>query len=312
MNYQSNELNVLFSSDDNYAQHLGAAIYSLLYHNKDFKTISIYIIDNEISSRNRRNLEQVVEEFHYAKIAFLDFTAWKSKLHLNLAWEISLTAYARLFVAELLPMSVQRVLYLDCDMIICDDLYELWNTDLNRNMLGAVQDFVSENTKTCVGLDANDVYLNSGMLLIDLSQWRDNQIGKECLDYLNIKHGTVCHHDQGVLNGVFRSQWAIMPLRYNVMTIHYIFSSLQMKKYFDDSAEFYSEEEIQLAKEKPVILHFTPSFTSRPWFSNCTHPFKNKYWEALSATPWHDAKPQKDTSKWYVKLQGWRYRHFPV
>ena len=228
MNYQSNELNVLFSSDDNYAQHLGAAIYSLLYHNKDFKTISIYIIDNEISSRNRRNLEQVVEEFHYAKIAFLDFTAWKSKLHLNLAWEISLTAYARLFVAELLPMSVQRVLYLDCDMIICDDLYELWNTDLNRNMLGAVQDFVSENTKTCVGLDANDVYLNSGMLLIDLSQWRDNQIGKECLDYLNIKHGTVCHHDQGVLNGVFRSQWAIMPLRYNVMTIHYIFSSLQI------------------------------------------------------------------------------------
>ena len=305
-------LNVLFSSDDHYAQHLAAAIYSLLNHNGSFKRVSIYIIDNEISSKSRDRLVQVVDEFDNACIEFLDFAKWRSKLKLNLAWKISIAAYARLFVGELLPSNVERVIYLDCDMIICSSLYLLWNYDLKQNIVGAVQDLVSMSTKSCVGVEKNEAYFNSGLLLIDLSKWRERNIGEDCVFFIEEKKGMVGHHDQGVLNGVFRNHWTRLPLKYNVMTINYFFSYHQMQNYYGDLSGFYTLEEISRSKAQPAILHFTPSFTSRPWFSNCCHPLKEKYWESLSHTPWKDATPQKDTSKWYVRLQGWRYRHLPV
>lgn len=305
-------LNVLFSSDDHYAQHLAAAIYSLLNHNGSFKRVSIYIIDNEISSKSRDKLMQVVDEFDNAYIEFFDFAKWKTRLKLNLAWDISLSSYARLFMGDILPELVNRVLYLDCDMIICDSLHQLWNCDLGNHLIGAVQDCVSQATKTCVGLEKNEGYFNAGMLLVDLYRWREDDIGQRCIEFIEEKSGTVGHHDQGVLNGIFRDQWTRLPLRYNLMTINFILSVYRMKKYFGDSADYYSEEEIKQSKDHPSIIHYTPSFTSRPWFSNCCHPLKVKYWETLSLTPWKDAKPQKDTSKWYVRLQGWRYRHLPV
>lgn len=312
MNYQSDELNVLFSSDDNYAQHLAAAIYSLLIHNASFNRISIYVIDNEISPESHDKLVQVVNSFKNAYIVFLDFAKWKSKLKLNLAWDISLSSYARLFMGDILPEPVNRALYLDCDMIICGSLYQLWNHDLGEHIIGAVQDCVSQATKTCVGLKKSEGYFNAGMLLVDLYRWREDDIGQRCIEFIEGKNGTVGHHDQGVLNGIFRNRWTRLPLRYNLMTINYFLSAERMKKYFGDSADYYSEEEITQSKDHPSIIHYTPSFTSRPWFSNCCHPLKEKYWESLLHTPWKDATPQKDTSKWYVRLQGWRYRYLPM
>lgn len=312
MNYKSDELNVLFSSDDNYAQNLGASIYSLLNHNRSFKRIRLYIIDNEISLKRRDMLLQIVSLFKNACVEFIDFAKWKSKLKLNLAWSISLSSYARLFMGDILSESVNRVLYLDCDMIISDSLYQLWNHDLGTNIIGAVQDCVSQATKTCVGLKKNEGYFNAGMLLIDLYRWRENYIGQRCIEFIKEKSGTVGHHDQGVLNGIFHNKWTRLPLRFNVMTVNYFLSVDRMKKYFGDFADYYSKEEITQSKAHPSIIHYTPSFTSRPWFSNCCHPLKEKYWESLSETPWKDEKPQKDTSKWYVRLQGWRYRNLPM
>ena len=195
MNYQSDELNVLFSSDDNYAQHLAAAIYSLLIHNASFNRISIYVIDNEISPESHDKLVQVVNSFKNAYIVFLDFAKWKSKLKLNLAWDISLSSYARLFMGDILPEPVNRALYLDCDMIICGSLYQLWNHDLGEHIIGAVQDCVSQATKTCVGLKKSEGYFNAGMLLVDLYRWREDDIGQRCIEFIEGKNGTVGHHD---------------------------------------------------------------------------------------------------------------------
>ena len=80
------------------------------------------------------------------------------------------------------------------------------------------------------------------------------------------------------------------------------------KKYFKDHSNFYLYDDIENAKLHPAILHYVPSFTTRPWVSNCKHPKKNLYWNIISKTPWIDAKPEKDKSKWYVKLINFRYR----
>lgn len=303
-----NELNILFSSDDRYAQHLGAALQSLLQNNRDFSLVRIYIIENEISMLNKEKLCTLAKEFSNAEVFWIPFDTWKSRLQLNMVWNISISSYARLFVADMVPADIDRILYLDCDMIVCDSLQRLWNTDLRGCALGAVQDTISNTMKAAVGLAPEESYFNAGMLLIDLAKWREQNIGSKCLSFIQERNGSVVHHDQGVLNGVLRNQWFRLPLCDNLMTIHFIFNRKRMMDYYGENAAFYSEIEIANAKEHPVILHYTPSFTSRPWCIDCKHPRKALYWENLAQTPWKGAKPERSKDKWYVKLINWRYR----
>ena len=306
------ELNVLFSSDNHYAQHLGAAMQSLLENNPDFTVIRIYIIDNQISDLSKEKLCDIARKFSNGAIFWIPFEKWKSQLQLNMTWSISISSYARLFVAEMIPDEIDRILYLDCDMIVCDSLQNLWNTELRDCILGAVQDSIGDRTKNAVGLLPEEPYFNAGILLIDLAKWRNLDIGTKCVHFIAEKNGSVVHHDQGVLNGVLKNQWFRLPLCDNLMTIHFIFNRRRVMNYFGEHSEFYSENEIMDAKEYPVIIHYTPSFTSRPWCKDCKHPWRALYWENLNQTPWKGAKPEKSKDKWYVRLINWRYRNLPI
>jgi lipopolysaccharide biosynthesis glycosyltransferase len=311
MNTGKEQLNILFSSDNNYAQHLGVAIFSLLEQNTDFDFINIYVIENDVSKENKQKLEWIIEQFENGEIIWISFAKWKKQLSLNMAWNISISTYARIFLAEMLPDNIDRVLYMDCDMIVCDSLRILWNTDLQGKVLGAIQDDISDATKSAVGLLPKDKYFNAGMLLVDIITWREQDVGRKCLEFINSHGGNVIHHDQGILNGVLKNNWYRLPLENNLMTIHYIFNLRQIDRYYADHSEFYSREEIDIAKNNPVILHYTPSFTSRPWVKGCTHPEEKRYWDIVNRTPWKDATPIRDHSKWYIKLINWRYRNLP-
>ena len=304
-------LNVVFSSDDNYAPHLGAAIYSLICCNSGFEHIMVYIIDNEIREENRKKLSAIVNIASNAEIIWIPFEKYREKLKLNLMWNISISSYARLFIAEMVPESVKRIIYLDCDMIVCQSLKELWDTDLNGKTIGVVQDTVGCRAKEQLSLSMNERYFNAGLLLIDLDAWRKHGIGAKCLHFLEAYNGQVYHHDQGVLNGVLCNEKCILTMKYNTITIHYFFNLRQIRKYYNETAEFYSLEEIENAKSEPVIIHFTPSFTSRPWTKGCRHPLKQRYWDAVDYTPWRGMKPLKNKEKWYIRLIDWRYRVLP-
>ena len=303
-------MHIVYSSDDNYAQHLGASIYSLLMHNSDAQIV-IYVIDNGISCESKKKLQKTVACFPLSQIRWIDFSKWSEKLTLNMQWPISLSSYGRLFIGSMLPEDVSRCLYLDCDMIICDCIDGLWSRDMHGCTIAAVQDTVSRETKERIGVHCEEKYFNAGLLLIDLNKWRSIGAEQACLDFIAQYQGSVTHHDQGVLNGLFHQDVSILPLKYNVMTIHYIMSRAKILKYFREESPFYSEEELAQAKAHPVVLHYTPSFTSRPWVKTCRHPLKKLYWDAVAKTPWAGAQPVKDTSKWYVRLIDWRYRNLP-
>lgn len=305
------EMNVLFSSDDNYARHLGVAMYSLMTQNQKVEKLHFYVVDNQISLDNKSRLEQEVREFSNSSITFISFDSYVKRLHLDMVWPISMSAYARLFAAEILSEDIDRVLYLDCDMVINHDLIELWEFELGDFCIGAVQDQVSSKVKESVGMHSENQYFNSGMLLIDLKKWRDNTICSRILRFLAERRGRVVHHDQGVLNAIFCNKWFRLPLKYNVMTVHYMIPYQKCRLFYNDISSFYSEEEVEDSKLFPFILHFTPSFTSRPWEENCLHPMRSLYQFAIEATPWGRYPLVKDSTPWYLKIINWRYRNLP-
>lgn len=306
------EMNILFSSDDNYARHLGVAMYSLMIHHKKAKRLNFFVVDNHISEDNLSKLRQVVEGFSNSAITFIPFDSYLKELKLDMPWPISMSAYARLFAADLLSKDIDRVLYLDCDMIINHDLSELWEYDLSDYCIGAVQDQVSTKVKEAVGMNPNSPYFNSGMLLVDLKKWRELDVCSKAMDFIKQHKGRVTHHDQGVLNALFCNKWKRLPLKYNVMTVNYLMSLSKIHHFYKDQSSFYSEQEVDTSKFTPLILHYTPSFTSRPWEENCLHPLRSLYTIIINRTPWNKVSLSQESAPWYLRIINWRFRNLPI
>ena len=120
-------INVVYSSDNNYIPHAAASIVSLVENNKSFEKINIYFIQNCISVENRDRLESLTKRYEQLSIIWLDFSKWIKQLELNMEWNISISAYARLLITEMLKNDINKVLYLDCYIIINQSIEDLWN-----------------------------------------------------------------------------------------------------------------------------------------------------------------------------------------
>ena len=303
-------ITIVYSSDDNYILHAAASIVSLIENNETLGKINVYFIENNVSQKNKNKFENLMDTYKQLSIKWIDFSEWMQKLNLNMKWKISISAYARLFVAEMLDNNIDKVLYLDCDIIVNQSIEKLMDIDITNYYIGAVQDAVNDETKNSVGVQSGRPYYNSGMLLINLKKWREDNISETFLKFIEEHQGNVIHHDQGVINGVLKNKIYKLPLQYNVMTIHYIFNRKQIMKYYRESTEFYSEQEIKSAKNKPIILHYTPSFTVRPWIQGCKHPRRQLYWVNLNKTPWKNVEKQQNQEKWYIRIINYLYRNF--
>lgn len=304
------KLVVVYSSDDNYAQHTGVSIISLLENNKHFKEICIYVIDNEISKINKEKLIEIINKYK-RKITFVNFNKYKEELHLNMQWDIAISAYARLFISSIVPKNIDKILYFDCDIVVVNKIDELWNTDIEDYYIAGVEDTVSSTTKLMVGLSKKDKYINSGMLLINLKKWRRDNIEDKFIKFIDSKNGRVTHHDQGVINGVLYEKSKILKPSFNLMTVYYTMKREDIISYYGIEGDFYSQEEIKKSLKEPVSIHFTPGFTKRPWVKRCKHPEKQVYLDYLYRTPWKGVELEEDKSKIRVKLINWIYRNLP-
>ncbi len=127
-------MNVLYASDNNYADIMGISIFSLLENNQDMDDIRIYIINDNISDDNCKKIENIFETYGRK------MPIWKKVKGINEALQreaykdrFSQVQFARLFLEEIIDNEDDKVLYLDCDAIINDTLEELWNMPLEEN-----------------------------------------------------------------------------------------------------------------------------------------------------------------------------------
>lgn len=305
-------MNVIYSSDDNYARHVGIAITSLYDRNRELADLNVYLIDDNISPENREKLDAVAEKYG-RQLHYIPFAPYKETLSLNNKWELPISAYARLFVAQMLPESVDRILYMDCDTVVCDSLKELWETDMQGKTIAAVEDVTS-----CVFQPETDSpqpyrYICSGVILIDLKKWRAIDAQKLMLDYLDGRCGQVRHHDQTILNGVFWNDCLILHPRYDALTPTFIMSYENLKAYFSLWDSYYTKQEIRDSVKNPAIIHYTSSNIGRPW-ETCKHPKAKVYQRYWRESPWKDA-PWGTFRSTYDRGQRriyWLYRHLPV
>lgn len=304
-----NNLTVIFSSDDQYSKHLGISVTSLLENNNAFDSIDIYVIDRDIDRENKKRIINIVDKYKRT-IKFISFKHIENKIKGNIDNSKSISIYARLYIQNILPKEVNKIIYFDSDSIINCDLTELWNIDVNDYYIAGVEDTIPSKYKELIGLYKNDIYINSGMLLINLEKWRKDNLEEKFTKFINFYNGFVPHHDQGVINGVCKGKILKIHPKYNCNSNFYSFSSEEIK-YIFSITKYYSQTELDNAINNPVFLHYTPGFLNRPWIRGCIHPKKDLYIKYKELTPWRDELFQKDYSNWKIKSLCKAYRLIP-
>lgn len=274
-------LNIVFASDDNYAPFLTIAIFTLLEHNiSEFDNINIFILDDNICKDNKTKIIDLTKKYPIS-VSFI-----KTKnlgemgfnvlgLDRNLNQESSLTTYARLFMPTLIPKSVDKVLYLDCDGLIIDSFKNLWNLDISNYYCAGVIDAVNSAVKEKLGYNPEE-YINAGFLLVNLKKWREDHVEEKFINFMTENQNKFYQHDQGIINNIFKGKIKIIDPKYNLQNHYQILTYNLAKKYTCTKNEYYTKEMIDNARENPTFLHFCGPNYDRPWY-NKNHPYAETF-----------------------------------
>ena len=297
----NNNLNVLFSSNDEFAPYLGVSLYSFLEHNNaDFEKINIFLFDDGISQENKNKLNEIVSAFNQ-EINYIDSADIQSQIKnsvdiMEKDGVSSLTTYNRLFASSILT-DIDKLLYLDADSLILGSFKELWEMDISDYYIAGVEDLLSIDTiKKEIGMDTNQRYINAGFLMINLKKWRDENIEEKFFDFQRETKDKFIFHDQGIINGVCKDKILYLHPKYNLISI---FHGLDYEKIIKlgGLSNYYSRETVEEAQKDPVFVHFSGAELNRPWF-NKKQAYHELYYEYVKKTPFkEDIKPKDISAK---------------
>jgi lipopolysaccharide biosynthesis glycosyltransferase len=185
----------------------------------------------------------------------------------------------RIFLPELLP-DVDRVLYLDADLIVLDSLAPLWETALGDNYLAAVTNVFQWDhldRPAALGLDGPRVYFNAGVLLMNLEAMRDDGATGALLDFGVRNAARLDWRDQDAMNVVLGKRRLSLHPRWNVMNSVLLFPA---------SVEVFGAEAVEEARSHPAIRHFEGPATNKPWHFMCDRGMRDIYFRHRRETPW--------------------------
>lgn len=168
--------------------------------------------------------------------------------------------------------NLARVIYLDCDMVACGDLSELWHYDLQGKTIGAVEDPLALKNMRRLGIGEAHFYFNAGLLLIDLDKWRRENTQERLFEYLSAHPEQLKHQDQDLLNVVLFQQALSLPLRFN-------------SQYFPRAYSPQRRQEYAVSLQAPLLIHYIMS--DKPWRCDSTVFRRRFYIDAFKLTPWY-------------------------
>lgn len=279
-------MNVMYTCDNNYVWLMGISTISLFENNKSLQNLKVYLLGENISQENKNELAKIGKQYD-REIDVIDVPKLNiPSVLVSDRWPLS--AFTRLFSGKILPETVDKVLYLDCDTIISGDISELDKVDFKGNIACGVKDCISGTYKENIGLNENSPYFNAGVILFDINVLRNIDINTEIESYMGKYMRLINYADQDIFNGIFDGKIGVLSPKYNLMTINIVhtYEEIQMLR---RPTNFYCKDEIEEAKRETTIIHYTTNLlVVRPWFSNTNHPLRNEFRKYMDMSVWKD------------------------
>lgn len=294
-------MDIVVCTDKNFVMPTGVMMYSACVNNMD-SDITFHVVISGVSSEDKRKLSDTVSQFKGKSTLFYDVDILDlPNLPKTASHRITIATYYRLFLTDLLPPNLKKVIYLDGDIIVRGSLVPLWETDI-ENLAVAVSPCDCGYDKEFyerLNYPIELGYFNAGVMLINLDFWRRHDMLGGFTSYIKQNASCIKHADQDVLNYTLRNYKMNLPIKYNFQTGFLCFGL------FREDREM--QQEIAEAINDCVILHYTGP---NPWYTNCQHPYRSSFFKYQSQTIWKDAPLlEMRPLSWRIrKMLGWGFR----
>ena len=269
-------MNIALCTDDRYANHCAICVTSILENNRN-ESCQIYILTEGLSEDNCRKFDFLSQYYHQEIIIeIIDIERLKS---LQVTDRLPYSIYFRFLLPQII--NADRVLYLDCDIIVRHSLTSLFQCNLENYACAVVEDQCNDDVRIHNRIMMFSCYFNSGVLLMNLEYWRKYNISSQLIQYIMDYPGNLICPDQDALNVVLEHKKKLLDYTYNFQQGFY--NELTWLR-----ADKWSI--IEKSRENPFILHYTSG--EKPWHIDCTHPLKRdyEYYRGL-----HDILREKET-----------------
>lgn len=282
--------------DRNYLNAFHALLGSLVRNHSE-TPLELHIITDGLTSKEKAKIRTRVSNAGH-RLTFYEVDPSRVK-HFMVSGEWTSVVYYRLLFSTLIHRSIRRLLYLDCDIVAIKSLWSLYTIELDGYPVGAVYDNYVKK-QSYIGISTEGEYFNSGVLVIDLEKWRDQQISEKAFNYLLTHPDRILYVDQCALNAVLISNWKKLEPRFNLM---YSFFPQDMDK--TQLREFINNG---------VVVHFT---LQRPWNMLCKNRLRKLYFHyseisGLNFLPWvryTDFEMRKIPAWLMIRLQEFYFDH---
>lgn len=295
---------IVCAADENYAKYLAVTTVSLLENCSIPEEIRLFILDGGISESSREMLVRSWEPYRLEVVWIVpdlpDLNVFPTSGH------ISAVSYFRIFLGELLPKGIERVIYLDADLVVESDILELWSLPLGESVCLASQDlcapFIDSERAAknfsqywrilnsirpipnyeSLGLDPLSEYFNAGVIYFDLAKWRSEGLQAKAIECLQENSEYLLWWDQYLLNVVLYGRWGKLSPRWNQTTGTFQFSNWQCSPL--------EEEAFKEAVSRPYIRHYASHV--KPWHFSYLGPGRKEFFKYLDRTAWAGWRPR--------------------
>lgn len=277
----TDKINLLLVCDNHYISLLASLLKSIETHHNTEELIVAYIVSDKISQKNKEALCSSLN-LDIISIVWIDIkNAIPNKATLPLTKNsYPLNIITRIYLSHYIPITVNRILYLDVDMIMCKDVSELYFTDLEGHTIGAVMDSITKKVRfgiqnyKSLQMDPEEKYFNSGLLLIDLEKWRAQNITDKTMRIINDAREYARLTDQYGLNVSLYKNWKELDPLWNTFCT-------------SDHTD-------------PYLIHY---FGRKPIYKTYNNNYLNVFVNHLNQTHWKGLKPINETNRYIKKIR---------
>lgn len=265
---------VVLSTDENYAPYCATTIASVLENSEKNTEFDFYILTAKLSKETKGKFQDLKKIKNYS----INFVSVNKDLFRDcpVSYHFTREAYFRFKLPSLLP-GIDKIMYLDCDMIVFRDLSELFQTDINNYYAGMVLDASTKLSPNAnqerLELPENSSYFNTGLIIINLKKWREEKIEQKLFEWTKENKERIIWVEQDAVNVVFHGFIRELPEEYNIQLNYYN-----------------NREILSNLVEKMHIIHYCG--LGKPW--NNKEMFLSEYfWEYAKTSPFYDEIREK-------------------
>ena len=289
--FKENNIPVALAADNNFIPYLAVTLKSIIDNSNTKNNYDVLILSSDISESNKKLIQLLAKECKNFSIRFINpkryLQSFSPFLHGHFG---HIETYYRLLLPQLLP-EYSKIIYLDSDMVVLDDIAKIFETDVSEKLLAACRDADSAGLYNgCQVGKKNYIdnilqlkrpydYFQAGTILLNLEEFRKTYSLEELLEFSASEEWQL--QDQDVLNKLCEGRIAYLDMSWNVMVDLY---GVRVKNVISQAPHWLTDL-YMTSRKNPKIIHYAGP--EKPWFSP-EMDYGWQFWTYARNTPFYE------------------------